>query len=39
MFSNNSLMNTTEKTDNVMILINKTSYKQKYMNGSKFVNN
>lgn len=38
MISNNSLINTTKKTDSVLNLINKTIYKQKYMNGSKFVN-
>ena len=38
MISNNSLINTTKKTDSVLNLINKTIYKQKYMNGCKFVN-
>jgi len=38
MISNNSLITTTEKTDSDLILINKTIYKQKYMNGGKFVN-
>jgi len=32
MISNNSLINTTKKTDSVLNLINKTIYKQKYMN-------